>query len=89
MGRDATPPYLAVTQNSQSRSDARHNAFSGSSRVPLNRCCIECQRWKRVSGFEADTLHALALLRPLPDDALRIVVARGEKEEGERSTVRS
>ena len=31
--------------------------------------------------LEADTLDALALQRPLPNDALRIVVAKGEKED--------
>jgi putative SOS response-associated peptidase YedK len=31
--------------------------------------------------LEADTAETLALQRPLPDDALRIV-ARGEKEDG-------
>jgi putative SOS response-associated peptidase YedK len=36
----------------------------------------ECDRW-----LEADTLDALKLQRPLPDDALRIV-AKGEKENG-------
>ena len=36
----------------------------------------EFDRW-----LEADTLDALALQRPLPDDALR-VVATGEKEDG-------
>jgi putative SOS response-associated peptidase YedK len=36
----------------------------------------EFDRW-----LEADTLDALALQRPLPDDALRIV-AKGEKEDG-------
>ena len=36
----------------------------------------EFERW-----LEADTLDALALQRPLADDALRIV-ARGEKEDG-------
>ena len=36
----------------------------------------ECDRW-----LEADTLAALQLQRPLPDDALRIV-AKGEKEDG-------
>ena len=35
----------------------------------------EVDRW-----LEADTPDALALQRPLPDDALRIV-ARGEKED--------
>jgi putative SOS response-associated peptidase YedK len=38
----------------------------------------EFDRW-----LEADTLEALALQRPLPDDALR-VVAKGEKREGGR-----
>jgi hypothetical protein len=33
------------------------------------------ERW-----LEADTVDALALQRPLPDDALRIV-AKGEKED--------
>jgi putative SOS response-associated peptidase YedK len=36
----------------------------------------EFARW-----LEQDTLDALALQRPLPDDALR-VVAKGEKEDG-------
>ena len=36
----------------------------------------EFDRW-----LEQDTLDALALQRPLPDDALRIV-AKGEKEDG-------
>jgi putative SOS response-associated peptidase YedK len=36
----------------------------------------EFDRW-----LEQDTLNALALQRPLPDDALRIV-AKGEKEDG-------
>ena len=36
----------------------------------------EFDRW-----LEADTLDALALQRPLADDALRIV-AKGEKEDG-------
>ncbi len=36
----------------------------------------EFDRW-----LEADTLDALALQRPLPDDALG-VVAKGEKEDG-------
>jgi putative SOS response-associated peptidase YedK len=36
----------------------------------------ECDMW-----FEADTWDAVALQRPLPDKALRIV-ARGEKEDG-------
>jgi putative SOS response-associated peptidase YedK len=35
----------------------------------------ECDRW-----LEADTSDALALRRPLPDDALHIV-AKGEKED--------
>jgi putative SOS response-associated peptidase YedK len=35
----------------------------------------ECARW-----LEADTLDALELQRPLPDEALRIV-AKGEKED--------
>ena len=36
----------------------------------------ECDPW-----LEQDTLDALKLQRPLPDDALRIV-AKGEKEDG-------
>jgi putative SOS response-associated peptidase YedK len=36
---------------------------------------VEAGQW-----LEADTLDALALQRPLPDDALRIV-AKGEKED--------
>jgi len=36
----------------------------------------EVDRW-----LEADTLDALKLQRPLPDDTLRIV-AKGEKEDG-------
>jgi putative SOS response-associated peptidase YedK len=36
----------------------------------------EVDRW-----LEADTVDALALQRPLPDNALRIA-ARGEKEDG-------
>jgi putative SOS response-associated peptidase YedK len=41
----------------------------------------EFDRW-----LEADTLDALALQRPLSDDALRIV-AKGEKEDGVAATL--
>jgi len=40
------------------------------------RSAKEADRW-----LEADTPDALALQRPLPDDALRIV-AKGQKEDG-------
>jgi putative SOS response-associated peptidase YedK len=40
----------------------------------------ECDRW-----LEADTTDALALQRPLPDDALRIV-AKGKKGDGAQMT---
>ena len=37
--------------------------------------------YRILARMEADTLDALALQRPLPNDAL-LIVAKGEKEDG-------